>query len=234
MASPDIHLPYRRGFLKRAGFLIAIALLSAPTIARAAAHFVIIGNFVNSSNDPANLDVAEGPGATAVRYTVYQASGNRIEIVFSNNQFATSGDLFNLGGSPVVLPALVEAETVDGAGVPDNNPSSATLRQKELLLSPPQTARGALGMSFLFPVGATANGAHMLVGNPGGAAVGGNYSVSGAAQVAIAVESGEVKDIALTTSPAIVVLNVNGPVVVELVIVGGGKDVATTLIPPSA
>ncbi len=211
--------------------VIAVLWLSLSGTALAGIHFAIIADFLNSKNDPANFDVVTpGPGSN-VRYTVYQATGNRVQTVPVNNSFATSSDLFNLGGSPVVLPALVSAETVDPIGRPDGFNSTAVLRQKKLILSPPSVSRGgALGMAFNIPLGDLGTGAHMLVGNPFATTATCNYSVNGVAQPAFGVEPGQVKDTPLTTAPAIA-LNCNLSVVVALALVGKGQEFALTLIP---
>src|SRR5438309_11406234 len=99
-----------------------------------AIHFGIIADFLNSRNDPAFFDVVPTALGNSVRYTVYQPTGDRTTTVPFNNQFASSPDLFTLGGSAVALPALVSAQTVDGNGAADNATSAAVLRQTKLIL----------------------------------------------------------------------------------------------------
>src|SRR6476646_452613 len=108
------------------------------------AHFGIIADFLNTKNDPANYDVVTTGSGTNVRYTVFQLNGNRVATVPFNGQFATSPDLFNLGGAPIVSPALVLAETQDANGAPDGITSAALIRQSKLILPTPQTIRGSL------------------------------------------------------------------------------------------
>src|SRR5438067_9816662 len=117
-----------------------------------AIHFGIIADFLNTRNDPALFDVVNATIGTSVKYTVYQsATGDRTTTVPNNNQFATSPDLFTLGGSAVSLPALVSAKTIDAAGAGDNATSAAPLRQRKLILYAAQNNHE--GQSFIFPLG---------------------------------------------------------------------------------
>src|SRR5438477_5118913 len=94
-----------------------------------AIHFGIITDFLNSKNDPAFFDIVT-EGSAAVRYIVYQpATGDRTIVVNFSNQFATSPDLFNVLVSPVSLPALVSAETIDATGRSDGVTSGSMVRQ---------------------------------------------------------------------------------------------------------
>jgi hypothetical protein len=202
------------------------------------AHYGIIADFLNSKNDPANFDVGTSQPGTNVRYTVFQPYGNHVQVVPFNNGFATSPDLFNLGGANT-SPALVLAESVDALGQPDRIGTTALIRQKKLVLPTPQTSVGSLGTSFLFPLGDLGNpsgggsGAHLLIGNPSNAQADGALSINGVAQPGLGVEAGGVQNILLSTAPALVVLIMNAPVVVALAIVGKGQEFAMTLIPPA-
>src|SRR5437667_564979 len=110
--------------------LLVLGCLVLSSTARAAIHYGIIADFLNTRNDPAFFDIVTS-GSASARFTLYQpATGDRQVTVPFTNQFATSPDLFNLGGSAVALPALVSAETVDGAGFPDNATSATILRQR--------------------------------------------------------------------------------------------------------
>lgn len=216
---------------------LAVAILALVSgNAHAATHWAIIADFMQSRNDPAYFDVASASG-TQVTYTVYQATGNRSKTVPFTDGFATSPDLFNLGGSAVALPALVEATTVDFAGSPDGVPSLGLLRQKKLILSCPSNQRGASGTLFNVPLGNLGNaagggsGAHLLIANPNGGRVTGGYVVGGT-QTNFIVESGAVKDVVLNAAPQLVIVSTLDGAIVQLAIVGKGQEFAMTIVSP--
>ena len=201
-------------------------------------HYGIIADFLNTKNDPAYLDLVTAAAGTRVRFTVYQpATGDRTATVSINNQFATSPDLFNLGGSAVALPALVSAETVDAGGSSDHAASAAVLRLKKLILG--AGPNNHVGQSFIFPLGdlgsapGGGSGAYMLVGNPSGGFISINYTVNNNAQAPVILNRGGCVAIQLNTAPAIVSVQTNGNAVVALAIVGKGQDFAMTLIAPN-
>lgn len=201
-----------------------------------AIHYGIIADFLNARNDPANFDIVTATPATSVRYTVFQSgTGDRQVIVNFDFQFATSPDLFTLGGSPVSLPALVSAETIDAAGISDNATSAAALRQRKLVLF---AEHNNLGELFIFPLGDLGStsggrpGANLLVGNPSPGPISVNYKVNGNPQPAVTLDVAGCAAIPLTTAPAIVSVATTGNAVVALAIVGKGQDFAMTLIAP--
>jgi hypothetical protein len=160
-----------------------------------AIHFGIIADFLNTKNDAALFDVVNATIGNSVKYTVYQsATGDRTTTVPFNNQFATSPDLFNLGGSPVALPALVSAETVDVSGTGDGSTSAAVLRQKKLILGAGQNNH--FGQLFVFPLGDLGSasggrsGANLLVGNPNTGPISVIYKVNGNLQTPVALDRG--------------------------------------------
>ena len=204
-----------------------------------AIHYGIIADFLNSRNDPANFDLVTVGVGTQVRYTVYQpATGDRTATVFINDHFATSPDLFTLGGTAAALPALVSAETVAGGGGSDGSASEAILRQKKLMLFVPPDNH--VGSSFIFPLGDLGNtsgsgsGANLLVGNPTGSPMSITYQVNNMPQPFVTVDRGGCVAIKLNTAPAIVSVETPGNAVVALAIVGKGQDFAMTLIAPHA
>jgi hypothetical protein len=203
-----------------------------------AIHFGIIADFLNTKNDPAFFDVVNATFGTNVKYTVYQsATGDRVTTVPFNNQFATSPDLFNLGGSPVAVPALVSAETVDPSGTGDGSTSAAVLRQKKLILNAGQNNQ--FGQLFLVPVGDLGStsggrsGASLIVGNPNGGPISVIYKVNGSPQPSVTLDRGGCVAIPLTIAPAIVAVQTTGNAVVALALVGKGQDFAMTLIAPT-
>ena len=204
-----------------------------------AIHYGIIADFLNSKNDPANFDIVAVTSAGFVRYTVYQsAAPDRTTTIPINSQFATSPDLFNLGGSAVSLPALVSSETVDAAGIADNATSAAVLRQTKLILFAAQNNQ--FGQNFIFPLGdlgstsGARSGANMLVGNPNQSPISVIYKVNGNPQPQVTLDRGGCVAIQLNTAPAIVSVQTTGNAVVALAIVGKGQDFAMTLIDPTA
>ena len=216
--------------------LLVLGCLVLSSTARAAIHYGIIADFLNTRNDPAFFDIVTS-GSASARFTLYQpATGDRQVTVPFTNQFATSPDLFNLGGSAVALPALVSAETVDGAGFPDNATSATILRQRKLILF--VAADNQFGMNFFFPLGdlgfvsGGGSGANMLVGNPNSLPISVSYSVNGAAQAPVAVDRGGCVAIRLNTAPAVIAVRTTGNAIVALAIVGKGQDFAMTLISP--
>jgi hypothetical protein len=217
--------------------LVSVWLALSPG-AHAGIHYGIIADFLNTRNDPAFFDIVAT--SASVRFTVYQpATASRQVTVPFTNQFATSPDLFNLGGSPVALPALVSAETVDNAGTSDGATSAAVLRQRKLILFTPQyNGPAGPGRDFIFPLGDVGfvsgggSGAYMLVGNPNSEPIGVNYFVNGAAQPSAAVDHGGCVAIRLNSAPAIIAVATTANAIVALAIVGKGQDFAMTLISP--
>jgi hypothetical protein len=201
-----------------------------------AIHHCIIADFLNAKNDPAFFDVVAPSASASVRYVVYQpATGNRIATVPFTNQFATSADLFNFGGSPITLPALVSAETLDQTGAPDGISSSAVLRQRKLITFVPQNNQ-VLATNFLVPVGdlgstsGGGSGANLLLANAGGQPVSVDYTVNGSPQPNVTLDRGECRAIRINTAPAIVGISSSDNLIVALAIVGKGQDFALTLI----
>lgn len=205
-----------------------------------AIHYGIIADFLNTKNDPAYFDLVTSSGGTNARFTVYQATGNRTATVPLNNQqqFGTSPDLFNLGGSPVALPALVSAESIDSADNPDGANSAAVLRQKKLILSIPRNNNSGNATSFAFPLGdlgftsGGGSGAFLLVGNPNGFLISVDYQVNAAPQPQVTLDRGVCVALRLETARAIVTMQANGNAIAALAIVGKGQDFAMTLIAP--
>jgi len=209
-----------------------------------AIHFGIIADFLNSKNDPAFFDVVPSSASSAARYTVYQpGTGDLVVVVPYTNQlipFATSPDLFNIGGSAVALPALVSAETVDGANNPDGATSAAIIRQKKAILF--TTLNNNLGQatSFLFPLGDLGSttggktGANVLVAHPNSGPIGISVTVNGATQPQVTLDRGGCVAIPLNTAPAIVSVRTTLNAIVALAVVGKGQDFAMTLIEPTS
>jgi hypothetical protein len=203
-----------------------------------AIHFGIIADFLNTKNDPAFFDLVSASLSNSARYTVYQEVGERTAVVPFTNQFATSPDLFTLGGSPVALPALVSAETIDGNRVPDGATSEAILRQRKLILFAAQNNQ--FGQIFFFPLGdlgfvsGGGSGANMLVGNASTSPISVTYKVNNSTQPPFALDRGGCVAITLNTAPASVSVITTGNAVVALAIVGKGQDFAMTLIAPIA
>src|SRR5262245_44946620 len=150
-------------------------------------HYGIIADFLNTKSDPAFFDIGAAFGTQAT-FTVLQPTGNLSQTKPFVNGFATSDDLFTLSGSGVSLPAMVMAATKDTNGNDDGMASLAILRQKKLILASAAQSKGfLLGTAFGFPLGdlgstsGGGSGAHLLVGNPSGSGINGQYSTSGLA-----------------------------------------------------
>jgi hypothetical protein len=215
--------------MERMSLLIASLsfLFSFSGTALAGRHFAIITDWMKKN--PAFFDVATWGAGTNIRYTVFQSTGDRVSVVPFINGFARSPNLFNIGGSDVTLPALVEAETVDANGVPDGINSMALVRQKTLIMPSPQTTADNF---FTFPVGDVINSAHLVVGNvtiiPQTVA----YSINGGPAEGFILLPFQVQDVPLTiVPPAMVTVAAEIAVVVAFGQVGRGQDYAVGLIP---
>ena len=204
-----------------------------------AIHYGIIADFLNSKNDPAAFDVAASSSA-GVRYTVYQpATGNRVAEFGFTSQFATSPDLFNLGGSPITTPSLVSAETLDQTGAPDGAISTALVRQRKLILHTPRHNQ-VNATAFTVPVGDLGStsggrsGANLIFANPGLTSISLEYSVNGFLQPLVTLDNGQCVAVQISTAPAFVVIESNNNLIVALAIVGKGQEFAMTLIEPAS